>query len=101
MRCRRGSAKLAILRVAVNARCDYEWGLHARLSRQLGVAEDDIARVPHGPDAAGWDADDAAILRAVDEMMADSRVSDATWAVLAARWSRQRWSICSMSPGSS
>ena len=38
---------------------------------------------PDGPDADGWSAHDAAVLRAVDELLDDACIADATWATLA------------------
>ena len=43
-----------------------------------------------GPDAAGWSAIDAAILRAVDELHDDSFLSDASWKALTAHWSKEQ-----------
>ena len=40
-----------------------------------------------GSSAPGWSEHDAAILRAVEELMADHMVSDATWATLAKKFS--------------
>jgi hypothetical protein len=42
--------------------------------------------VTQGSAAAGWSDHDAAILRGVEELLADQSISDATWAALAARW---------------
>ena len=36
-----------------------------------------------GPDAEGWSAHEAALLRAADELHAGSRISDETWGALA------------------
>ena len=38
-----------------------------------------------GPDHPSWSPHDAALLRAADELHDQSRISDATWAVLAER----------------
>jgi alkylhydroperoxidase family enzyme len=46
--------------------------------------------VAAGPDAPGWSDDEVALLRATDELHADSRISDATWTALAARWDAQQ-----------
>jgi 4-carboxymuconolactone decarboxylase len=75
--------EIAILRVAWNAQCAYEWGLHAWVGRQVGMSEPDIAAVVHGAESSQWTATESAIIRGVDELMASHRVSDATWAILA------------------
>jgi alkylhydroperoxidase family enzyme len=55
-----------------------------------GLTHDEIERVADGPDAAGWSAEDAALLRAADELHADSRIGDETWAALAGRYDEQQ-----------
>jgi alkylhydroperoxidase family enzyme len=50
-----------------------------------GLTDAEIDRVATGPDADGWSDEDAALLRAADELHADARISDATWALLADR----------------
>jgi 4-carboxymuconolactone decarboxylase len=75
--------ELLILRTAVNSRSSYEWGQHVRISLAGGIERDEVDRVLEGPDADGWSPHDAALLRAADELHADSRISDETWAALA------------------
>jgi alkylhydroperoxidase family enzyme len=74
--------ELLILRTGVNCDSDYEWGQHVRISEALGMSREEILRVADGPDAPGWSAEDAALLRAADELHAASKISDATWAEL-------------------
>jgi alkylhydroperoxidase family enzyme len=76
--------ELLILRVAYLRRAEYEWTQHAVTAADLGMSDDEIAAVIEGPDAPGWAPLEAALLRAVDELVADARVGDATWAALAA-----------------
>jgi 4-carboxymuconolactone decarboxylase len=78
--------ELLILRTGWLCRSDYEWGQHARIARNGGIGEDDIARVAAGAAAEGWDDFEAALLTAADELHADGVISDATWAVLAQRY---------------
>jgi alkylhydroperoxidase family enzyme len=75
--------ELLILRTAVICRSSYEWGQHVRISLDGGIERETIDRVLEGPDADGWGPHEAALLRAADELHADSRISDATWATLA------------------
>ena len=79
--------ELIVLRVGWNARSAYEWGQHAGLSRRLGIPEDDINRVPLGPDADGWTALEAAALGGVDQMMTRQSIDPETYAVLKAELS--------------
>jgi 4-carboxymuconolactone decarboxylase len=82
--------ELVILRVGWLCRAPYEWGQHVQVARAAGVPDDDIARVADGPAAPGWDEHEAALLRATDELHRDARVSDTTWATLAARLDRRQ-----------
>ena len=75
--------ELLILRTAVNCESSYEWGQHVRISVDGGIEREAIDRVLEGPDADGWTAHEAALLRAADELHEDSRVGDATWEALA------------------
>ena len=75
--------ELLILRTAVNCRSPYEWGQHVRISEAGGIDRATIDRVAAGPGADGWSASEAALLRAADELHADSKISDATWGALA------------------
>jgi alkylhydroperoxidase family enzyme len=82
--------ELLILRIGWLCRAGYEWGQHVLIGRDCGLAEEEIQRLKQGPDAAGWSAGDADLLRAVDELHGDAFISDETWARLAERWSTQQ-----------
>ena len=75
--------ELLILRTAVNCRSSYEWGQHVRISLDGGIEREAIDRVLEGPDADGWSAHEATLLRAADELDEASRISDETWEALA------------------
>ena len=74
--------ELIVLRVAALRGADYEWAQHAVIAGDHGIRDDDLERVRRGPDAPGWSPADAALLRAVDELVADATISDQTWAAL-------------------
>ncbi|HUL81701.1 MAG TPA: carboxymuconolactone decarboxylase family protein [Gammaproteobacteria bacterium] len=78
--------ELLWLRTAWLARSDYLWAQRAPAARRAGLTDAELTRVALGPDAPGWDAFEAALLRAADELHVDAFVSDATWAALAARY---------------
>ncbi len=82
--------ELLILRVAALRASDYEWAQHAVLGADNGLDDDAIARIADGPAAPGWSSSDAALLRAADELVADARISDETWAELAGELDTQQ-----------
>jgi 4-carboxymuconolactone decarboxylase len=79
--------ELVILRTAWLCGSDYEWGQHARIGREAGLTDEELARIPTG---AGWSAPDDLLLKATDELATDHRLSDGTWAALADRYDDQQ-----------
>ena len=71
--------ELLILRVAALRDAEYEWEQHVIIAADAGIADEEIARIRRGADAAGWSVLDAAMLRAVDELVGNALVSDETW----------------------
>jgi 4-carboxymuconolactone decarboxylase len=76
--------ELLVLRVAAVRGAEYEWVQHVVLAGDAGLTGEDIDRVAEGPQAEGWSPFDGALVAAVDELLADARIEDATWKVLAA-----------------
>lgn len=79
--------EILILRLSWLRRAEYEYIQHVVLGQRAGITDEELERLQIGPDAAGWDPEDADLVRAVDELHADARISDATWARLSARFS--------------
>jgi alkylhydroperoxidase family enzyme len=75
--------ELLVLRVAAVRDAEYEWAQHVVLAADAGLSPEDISRIAEGPGAAGWLPLDRAMVSAVDELLSDARVVDATWEVLA------------------
>ncbi len=82
--------EILILRIGWLCQAEYEWGQHVLIGKQAGLSEEEIARIKDGPDAPGWDAFDATLLRAVDELHADAFISDKTWSALAQRYNKHQ-----------
>jgi AhpD family alkylhydroperoxidase len=82
--------ELLILRVAALRNCRYEWAQHVVMARDEGLTDEEIDRVRRGPDAPEWHADERALLRATDELIAGARISDAIWAELAGELDEQQ-----------
>lgn len=77
--------ELVALRVSAVRECTYVWRGHCRIVLQrddAGLSLEDIARIATGPDA--MDRADAVVVRAVDELLADGRLTGPTQDDLAA-----------------
>lgn len=74
--------ELVTLRVAWHKQCGYEWFHHVRFGLQIGMTEAEIEAVKIGPDVGVWTEADRIVLRATDELIGQSEITDATWAAL-------------------
>jgi NAD(P)-dependent dehydrogenase (short-subunit alcohol dehydrogenase family)/alkylhydroperoxidase family enzyme len=84
----RADTELVILRVAHNCDCEYEWRHHQRLARRAGLSETSVERVRSGPDAPGWSAREALLLRCADALNERHDLSDELWAALSSELPR-------------
>lgn len=84
------SRELVVMRIAWRLRSHYEWHYHVGYAVRIGITPDEIAAIRIGAEAENWDAPDRAVLRAVDELHEDARLSDATWAALSAHLDRRQ-----------
>jgi len=82
--------ELLVLRVAERRHCAYEWAQHVVLAGDAGLSGEEIARTADGPDAPEWSALERAMLAAVDELVDEATVTDATWAALARELDEQQ-----------
>jgi 4-carboxymuconolactone decarboxylase len=78
--------ELLILRVAWRTRSGYEWSQHSRMGGDAGLNEQQVEAVTEGPAAAVWRPLERTLLTAVDDMIDDHAVADATWVELAAHF---------------
>ncbi len=74
--------ELLVLRVAAVRRSAYEWAQHVVLAADVGLTDDEVARIAEGPDAEAWSPVDRALVQAVDDLLADARIGEAAWTVL-------------------
>ena len=74
--------ELLILRVALLLRNWYEWGSHVQRGLATGLTMAEIERVKAGPDDPAWQPDERVLIRAVDELVQDRAITDATLAAL-------------------
>jgi 4-carboxymuconolactone decarboxylase len=77
--------EILILRTAWLCRNEYVWAHHAAAAKRTGLGADVIRRVAEGPEARGWDAFEAALVRLADQLHHNASISDATWHTVAAR----------------
>jgi AhpD family alkylhydroperoxidase len=82
--------ELLVLRVAAVRDCRYEWLQHVVMAGDAGLDGDEITRIAAGPDAPGWAPLERAMVAAVDELLAEARIADDTWTVLAGELDRQQ-----------
>ena len=73
--------EIVILRTGFLCKSGYEWTQHVDIALREGLTRDEIARIKAGA-GAGWNAADAALIRAADELHHDQFVSNATWTEL-------------------
>ena len=70
--------ELVVLRVAALTDAAYEWEHHVVTAKEAGLGEEEIGRVRAGGDAPGWSREESALLRAVDECIADRCIRTST-----------------------
>lgn len=82
--------EMVTVRVSWLRRAEYEWAQHARMAKNTGMSDEEVDAISTGPDAAIWGPRDAALLRSVDEIVADRYVSDETWKQLTEHLDRKQ-----------
>lgn len=78
--------ELLILRVAWRTRSGYEWNQHRRMGTDAGLTPAQIEAVAEGASAEVWTPLEQNLLTAVDEIVDDHVVGDATWSALASHF---------------
>lgn len=82
--------EIVILRLSWVMHSEYELVQHMILGRRAGLTDEEIERLQHGPGAPGWSAEDADLVRAVDQLHELSRITPATWDRLAQRYNQSQ-----------
>ena len=82
--------EMATVRVVWLRRGEYEWAQHVRMAKTAGLSDEEVDAISAGPDSPAWGPRDAALLRSVDEIVADRYVSDHTWKRLAGYLDREQ-----------
>jgi alkylhydroperoxidase family enzyme len=75
--------QLACMRTVWLCDSEYLWSQHGKVCMtKLGVSEAVLVGVAEGPDSDALEGDDRAVVKAVDEMYHNNRLSDESWAWL-------------------
>lgn len=82
--------EILILRLAWLRKAEYEYYQHVVLGLRAGLTEEEMEQIRVGPDAAGWSAEDADLVRAAGELVAEARIADDTWGRLSERYGQRQ-----------
>jgi 4-carboxymuconolactone decarboxylase len=80
--------ELLVLAVVHRTETAYMWNEHVVIGRAAGITNDELGRFEQG-DRDAWSDLDATLVRAVDELVDDKVVGDATWKSLADHFDAQ------------
>ena len=81
--------EIVILRIGFLCKSGYEFTQHTRIGLEAGLSGEEIARIKQGA-SAGWNAADAALIRAADELNADHFITEPTWKELRSHFSEKQ-----------
>lgn len=82
--------EIVILRTARLRGADNEFAQHIILGRRAGLTDEELLRFIRAERADAWPEQDATLVRAVDELYTDSRISTATMSQLTARFGKHQ-----------
>lgn len=84
--------EIVILRVTSNLNCEYEWGVHvAVFAAAARLTDQQVAATRlEAPGEADWSETEVLLLRVVDEICRQGRVSDATLPRFESAWSLEQ-----------
>ncbi|WP_340589105.1 carboxymuconolactone decarboxylase family protein [Erythrobacter alti] len=78
--------EIIVLRVSVKANSAYEWHNHVGYAMNAGLTLEEIAAIRDFPEGGDWSKIEDAVIKAVDELIDENNVSDATWETLSAEF---------------
>jgi alkylhydroperoxidase family enzyme len=82
--------ELLVLRVAHVRHATYEWAQHVYQAGVAGLTAEEVTRVRRGPEDPEWGPHERALLSAADQLVADGRIADETYATLSATFGTQQ-----------
>src|SRR5262245_47936120 len=78
--------EVLVLRTAWLTQCRVQWAYHEAPAAQAGLTDADIAAIVEGPDSPALEAWDRVLVRVVDQLRESGTIDDATWTLLAGRY---------------
>lgn len=91
--------EILILRIAWLSSGEYEWSVHNSIGMQNGLSKEEIRRIARGLQVPGWNAFDASLVRAADELYQNMFIGDETWSRLARRYDTHQMMDLAMTVG--
>jgi len=82
--------QIAIMRTAWLTKATYMWSSHLRTSMGFGLEPELFRPLQVGADDPYFSDFEKVIIRATEELVADRKIGEATWAALAAEWSHEQ-----------
>ena len=82
--------QLAIMRAAWLKKGRYVWSSHLRTSLRNGFSGDEFEPLKQGPEAPCWNDEERTVLRATDQVVADSDLDDEHWQALSQYLNRKQ-----------
>ncbi len=84
--------EIVILRVTANNKCEYEWGVHVTaFSAHVKLSDEQVAATYLHDDAAScWNAEEALLVKVIDELCATGTISEATLPKFQSNWTKEQ-----------
>ncbi len=82
--------ELLIIRISWLRGAEYEWAQHVKTAKAVGVSDAEISAISTGAGDPIWGAEDAAVLRAVDQLGQERYIEDVLWTELAEQFDRRQ-----------
>ena len=82
--------EVLVLRTAWVTQCRVQWAYHEGPATQAGLTASDVAAIVEGPESTALAEWDRVLVRVVDQLREHATIDDATWDLLAARYSTEQ-----------
>lgn len=77
--------EIIVLRVAWRFHSDHQWTHHVLSARKIGMTEDELSDLAQSQPSNSWVDDECALILAVDQLITNGQIEDATWAILSSK----------------